>query len=249
MTIVRGVRILAAPCCGARYASPRFVSMNFSAFEHWTDGWRDFSLMPIDTGLRRCQCGQLVILNRMVAVGADDRSDLPSLNCVPDEDLHECISQAANTEIEAAARRALWWYLNHEYRDRYRQHRDKEEATTRESWEATNPDNRNMLDKLLKRKPPVYSRPPSSSFTFPKFEPSTEQLGNMKRLSEILLDWNSTANAQFNLELAELLREQGRFEEAERAILAVHADQVSVTSKLISKLITENQSAPIRYRM
>lgn len=38
MTIIRGVRIVAAPCCGARYAAPRYLSMNFMASEYWTDG-------------------------------------------------------------------------------------------------------------------------------------------------------------------------------------------------------------------
>ncbi len=52
MTIIRGVRIVAAPCCGARYAVPRYVSMNFMAFEYWTDGWCDGSLMPNDQVLR-----------------------------------------------------------------------------------------------------------------------------------------------------------------------------------------------------
>jgi len=51
MTISKGLRVVAAPCCGARYAAPRYVSMNFMAFEYWTDGWRDGSLMPNDEGL------------------------------------------------------------------------------------------------------------------------------------------------------------------------------------------------------
>jgi hypothetical protein len=64
MTRVRGIRVLATPYCGAQYALPNYVSMNFSAFEFWTDGWREHSPMPNDEGLRICQCGQFVLLKK-----------------------------------------------------------------------------------------------------------------------------------------------------------------------------------------
>jgi hypothetical protein len=50
VTIISGVRIVAAPCCGARYAVPRYLSVNFMASRYWTDGWREGSLMPNDEG-------------------------------------------------------------------------------------------------------------------------------------------------------------------------------------------------------
>lgn len=82
MTTVRGVRILSAPCCGAQYASPNYMSMNFSAYEYWTDGWRDGSLMPNDEGLRRCQCGQFILLKNLTQVSTADASNLPSIDRV-----------------------------------------------------------------------------------------------------------------------------------------------------------------------
>mgnify|MGYP007000749331 CR=1 FL=1 len=85
MTIVRGVRIVVSPCCGAQYAFPRYVSMNFSAFEYWTDGWRDGSPIPNDEGLRRCKCGQCVLTKDMVEVDSADTSELPYMESVPDE--------------------------------------------------------------------------------------------------------------------------------------------------------------------
>ena len=51
------------------------------------------------------------------------------------------------------------------------------------------------------------------------------------------------------MELAELYREQGRFDEAELQISTLDDNQVDVTSKLISRLIQEKQPAPMRYRM
>ena len=156
MTMVRGVRILAAPCCGAQYALPNYMSMNFSAFEFWTDGWRDGSLMPNDEGLRRCQCGQFVLLKNLVEVSTADDSTLPSLGHVSAEQLPECIASAASEEVELAARIMVWHHLNHSYRERYRQHRDAEEAATKAKWLAAHPDNRSWWDKLRKRKPPSY---------------------------------------------------------------------------------------------
>lgn len=249
MTIVRGVHIMAAPCCGARYAFPRYVSMNFSAFAYWTDGWREHSPMPNDEGLRRCKCGQFVLVKDMVAVATEESVDVPYMEHVPDELLSECIAKASSEEMEVAARLGYWRYLNHEYRERYRQHRDAEEAATEKAWISANPDRRTWWDKLLRRKPPEYTRSPNSPFTFPPFEPSADQLQNMQRLSDILLDWSEAFPKGHAIELAELYREQGRFDEAETVIRSLDSDQVGVTEKLISNLIKKRQSAPIRYRM
>ena len=249
MTIVRGVRIMASPCCGAQYSFPRYVSMNFSAFEYWTDGWREYSLMPNDEGIRRCTCGQFVLLKDMVAVDAADSSELPYMDRVPDELLPECISKAASEEMEVAARLGYWRHLNHEYRQAYRQHRDAEEATTKAAWEAANPDRRTWWDKLRRQKPPSYSRPVDSPFTYPAFEATDAQLENMKLLSAILQKWGFALRPGYTMELAELYREQGRLDESQKVILTLDQLDVGVTSNLIGKLIKEKQSAPMRYRM
>jgi hypothetical protein len=249
MTIVRGVRILAAPCCGARYKFPNYVSMNFSAFEYWTDGWREFSPMPNDEGLRRCQCGQFVLLKELVEIETAETSELPRIDHVPAELLPECIAQASGDDLELAARLGYWRHLNHPYRERYRQHREAEEAATKAAWEAANPDRRTWWDKLRGRKASSYSRPPGSPFTYPAFEPTQEQLQNMKRLSEILVEQDELLRRRYTLELAELCREQGYFDQAEHVILTIDDRDVDVTSKLIASLIKEKQAAPMRYRM
>ena len=249
MTIVRGVRIAASPCCGAQYAFPRYVSMNFSAFEYWTDGWRDGSLMPNDEGLRQCKCGKYVLVKDMVEVDTADTSELPYMDRVPDEKLPECIKLAASEELEVAARLGYWRHLNHPYRERYRTHRDAEEATTKAAWETANPDRRNWWDKLRGRKAPIYCRPPGSPFTYPVFEATDEQRQNMLRLSEILQVWDDASRKGHTMELAELYREQGCFDEAERVILTLDEREVGVTSNLITRLIKERQPAPMRYMM
>lgn len=249
MTIVRGVRILAAPCCGARYQFPNYVSMNFSAFEYWTDGWREFSPMPNDEGLRRCQCGQFVLLKELVEIETAETSELPRIDHVPAELLPECIAQVSSEDLELAARLGYWRHLNHPYRERYRQHREAEEAATKAAWEAANPDRRTWWDKFRGREAPSYRRPPGSPFTYPAFEASDEQLQNMKRLSQILLARGTAPRRRYTLELAELYREQGHFDEAEQVVLTLNENEVDVTSKLITRLIKEQQTAPMRYMM
>jgi hypothetical protein len=257
MTIVRGVRIMAAPCCGAQYAFPRYVSMNFSAFEYWTDGWREWSLMPNDEGLRRCECGQFVLIKDMISIEsptapseADDESnELPFMNHVPDDLLPECISMASSEDMEVAARLGYWRHLNHEYRERYRLHRDAEEAATKAAWESANPDRRTWWDKFLRRKPLDYRRPPNSPFTYPAFEPTDVQLQNMQRLSKVLFDRWETSRKGYVINLVDLYREQGRYDEAELVISSMDIKTDDVTGQLIRKLIKERQPAPMRYRM
>lgn len=250
MTISRGVRVLAAPCCGARYAFPNYVSMNFSAFEYWTDGWRELSPMPNDEGLRLCQCGQFVLLKNMVKVDADEGADLPYMNRVSTAQLPDCIERAVDEEMKIAARLEYWRYLNHEYRERYRQHRDAEEANIKVEWEAANPDNRSWWAKLRRVQPPAYRRPANSPFTYPPFEPTAEQLENMAHLTKLLIYWgDASGGGKYILQLAELYREQGLFQKAESMIQKVADDAVDVTSRLIARLIKEKDMAPMRYRM
>ena len=256
MTKIRGVRILAAPCCGAQYAFPRYLSMNFSAFEFWTDGWREYSLMPNDEGLRRCQCGEVVLINNMVSVessfadvNAGKSKNFPPMELVSDELLSACISKVMSSELEVAVRLGYWKYLNHEYRVSYRKHRDAEEAALKSAWDEANSDQRTWWGKFLRRAPLEFTRPPNSPFTYPAFKPSQEQLQNMQRLCEVLLELRKTSGRDYVVELAELYREQGRFHEAELALSSLDDSRVNVTSKLISKLIRERQTAPMRYRM
>lgn len=250
MTIVRGRRVLATPCCGAHFAFPNYSSMNFSAFEYWTDGWRELSPMPNDEGLRLCQCGQLVLLKNMVKVDADEDAGLPYMNRVSTAQLPDCIERAVDEEMEIAARLEYWRHLNHEYRERYRQHRDAEEAAIKAEWEAANPDNRFWWAKLRRVQPPSYRRPANSPFTYPPFEPTGEQLENMACLTEVLIYWgDASGSGKHILQLAELYREQGLFQKAESMIQKVAVDAVDVTSQLIARLIKEKDTAPMRYRM
>ena len=70
----------------------------------------------------------------------------------------------------------------------------------------------------------------------------------------IVCSWGETAGdaarrSVRGLELAELWREQGRFEDAEAALKAECADEADVTRKLIAALIAERLAAPVRYML
>jgi hypothetical protein len=60
--------------------------------------------MPNDEGLRRCKCGQFVLIKDMVSIERpaapkaddDESNDLPFMEHVPDELLPECISMASS---------------------------------------------------------------------------------------------------------------------------------------------------------
>jgi hypothetical protein len=223
--------------------------MNFMAFEYWTDGWRDGSLMPNDEGLRRCKCGEYVLVKDMIAVDKANTSESPYMDHVPDDLLPGCIAKAASEELEVAARFGYWRHLNHPYRERYRQHRDAEEAATKSVWEKASPDSRTWWDKLRGRQSPSYSRSPGSPFTYPVFEASGEQIQNMQRLSKILQEWSTLSRQGYTMELAELYREQGRFDESEQVILILDDREVGITSNLTTRLIKEKQTAPMRYMM
>lgn len=51
------------------------------------------------------------------------------------------------------------------------------------------------------------------------------------------------------MDLSDLYREQGRFDEAELMILTIDDDEVGVANRLIAQLIQEKQPAPMRYMM
>ncbi len=99
------------------------------------------------------------------------------------------------------------------------------------------------------REAPTYIRTESTRFTVPEFDPSIEQLSNMDRLCEIFHDWSKKSRYVDKLTLAELYREQGRFVEAQEVISIFQEQDEGITSKLITKLILEKQSALMRYRM
>lgn len=143
MTRVAGYRQLRVPCCGKVYIQPNYLSMNFMADEHWTDGWRSVPLMPNDTGLRRCHCGHFLLIWAAERLGLVENAEgLPFLPSPEMHQLEHCLTSNPTSAVEIAARTELWWNHNHAYRKSYRIHRAAEEQATRQAWEAAHPDRR-----------------------------------------------------------------------------------------------------------
>jgi tetratricopeptide (TPR) repeat protein len=148
-------------------------------------------------------------------------------------------------------------HLNDPYRDLYRAHRQAEEQAAQRKWDAdwhaANPDQRSAwqiaADWALRKKPvappPMDTRP----FSAPPYQPSELQVQNMERLLELILEKTHEPYGPDMLEVAELHRELGRFDEAADALKQCPADDIGVSEKLMERLINEGQRAPIRYRL
>lgn len=246
MTRISGYYINAAPCCDARYSSPRYSSMNFSAWEYWTDGYSDSSLMPGGHGLRKCKCGNFFLLAELKKTELVDETDVPYPDSVDPQELPQAIAQARTPFIELAARLDYWQHLNHPYRERYRAHRDAEEAATKAAWIAANPDRRTWWQRFRKVSPLQYVRPSDSPFTYPPYELSEAQRENLNAMLRL---HESKAVQIDHQARAEMHRELGEFEQAAEALRNVEEKDRGVTSRLINKLAKDKETAPMRYRM
>ena len=247
--MIRGVRIRATPCCGKLYASPNYLSMNFMSQGFWTDGWRENSLMPNESGLRQCACGAYVKLKDMIDIREEEKSDLPRMEHIPSELLQDCINQAKDDDIEILARFAYWRSANHEYREKYRKHRDAEEEKNKSDWDNSQIKLQSWWKRALRFSTPQYVRSATSIFTVPPFVPSNDQVDNMTKLCEKLLSFQKLNPKQNALNLAELYRELGRFEEAKFQISQIPDKELGTNSKVIEEQIDKLETAPIRFRM
>jgi hypothetical protein len=246
MTSVSGYNINKTACCGTQYRTLRYRSMNFMAWEYWTDGYRDGSLMPNDHGLRKCKCGNFYIMRELLHIEKVDETDLPHTERVQANELPQAIEQARTAEVELAARLDYWQQLNHAYREQYRTHRAAEEAKTQAKWEAENPDTRTWWQRLRKVAAPKYIRPKGSPFTYPVFELTEAQRENLKAL-QVLSAQNAAALDPITR--AEIHRELGQFDEALQVMATVDEKDKGITSKLLTDLAKEKTNALIRYRM
>ncbi len=256
MTRITGHSLIATPCCHTQYSTPRYGSMNFSAWEYWSDGHSDGGLMPGGGGLRKCKCGEFYRLSDVISFGFDAPPDTPSTDHVRAADLPKA-TLSPNKAVELVARRLYWLHLNDDYRAIYRAHREAEdkasEAKWAAEWQVANPDTRStwkkLIGRLLRKKPVAPPPMQNKPFTLPPYQPSQLQIGNMARLLELLLEGGNETYGPDPLEVTELYRELGRFDEAKTALQACSEDDIGATSKLLARMIDEAVAAPVRYRM
>ena len=244
MTRISGVLVLTAPCCGAQYTAPHYQSMNFSAWESWTDGWHDWRLLPHDDSLRRCQCGRYLLASELRQTGSASESPFPRAPRVPFAQLPDCIAHAHHTRhhaLEIAARRSYWQQLNHPWRDTYRQcqqaARQADEAAIT-AWRAANPG-----------PAPSIHHAELAPLSLPPFQPTDSQLDNMARLIELL--HRQSAGAPLSpflvIEQAELYREQSQFDAASRILSTLPEKDVDAAARHIAQCIGLRKNAPTCY--
>lgn len=212
--------------------------------------------MPSGGGLRKCKCGQFYLLRETIKLGLDAEADTPQTEFVDAADLADA-TQSQSPTVELVARREYWKHLNDPYRELYRAHRQSEEKAAQEKWDAdwhaANPDKRpvlrKFLDRVLRKKPAVPPPMDTRPFSSPPYQPSELQVRNMELLLELILQKLHEPYGPDMLEVSELYRELGRFEEAADALKQCPVDDIGVPEKLMKQLIGEGQRAPIRYRM
>ncbi len=212
--------------------------------------------MPSGGGLRKCKCGEFYLLREATSLGLEAGPETPHTEFVDAADLADA-AQSPRKAVELVARRQYWMHLNDPYRELYRAHREAEDKAAQEQWDAewhaANPDQRSawrkVVDRLLRKKPatppPMDTRP----FSAPPYQPSELQIQNMERLLELILEKLHEPYGPDMLEAAELNRELGHFQEASSALSQCPTDDIGVPEKLMERLISEGQRAPIRYRI
>ncbi len=212
--------------------------------------------MPGGGGLRKCKCGEIYLLRESIRLELDAEPSTPQTQHLEAADLPHAVT-SPNKAVELAARREYWMELNHDYRDLYRAHRDAEEVTSQAKWEsdwhAANPDQRSAFkrdaDWLLRRKPVGPPAIVDKPFSVPPYQPTQLQLENMTRLLELLLERAHEPYGPDMLEVAEIYRELGRFDEAKEALRQCPEDDRGNPEKVMEQMIDKAVTAPVRYRM
>lgn len=204
--------------------------------------------MPSGHGLRKCKCGNFYLLNELVTICETESADAPSPMHVQPDDLPTAVASARTSDIELAARLDYWHHLNHTYREQYKAHREAEEDAYKTAWETDNPDQRTLWQRFRKaRRSPEYTPAPDRVITYPLFIPTLEQRANMEYLLHLLA--SDEYRDRYGFDLAELHRELGQFEEAEKALHTLDMEIEGFAGRLLSELIRTKQTAVVRYRL
>lgn len=124
MTSIRGYHVVSAPCCGARYARPAYLSINLSGWHRWTDGYTFGRLYRRHPSVCLCSCGAYFMASdaeqmAYVDFGDDVTEKLPALPWLSDKQAYAAIEERRpfpDAQIECEARLQYWHLLNHRYR-------------------------------------------------------------------------------------------------------------------------------------
>lgn len=263
MTRIAGTYIVRTPCCGRSYGTTAYASINYSAWEYWTDGQDYMGLAPPMDGLRGCSCGSFFLLERTQQIGFVPRRRFnhPNHNVIPlMQRLSERTSQWMRAmfglkDDPASARRAASSELLPDD--------DKEPEVPEYAPPVRNEDLRRVIalsvdDPVMQAiararlwrhlNDPyreVYRKHrDGGAQDFPAFEPTDEQAANMRALLNLLQQQEGASR----LEKAELLRELGDLDAA-RAMLGEVSPESPYIARVIQECLNENFNGPARYRL
>lgn len=253
MTSISGRRVIKTPCCGCLLTTPRYLSMNYSAREHWTDGRAVDSLAPQGEGLRRCTCGSYFVLRQ-----AEFIDELP--HRTPRAPLDWETNEITDLISDISSRQY------------YMKHFDTRPAAVIDAEEKLIPPlvlgvadaelagiimSKVYTAQVLFAVRKLYWRylndpfreayrahKESAPLTFPSFSPTSEQIDNMEQLLPL---WESTQPQDW-LVSAELHRELGHPEEALECLNHVPPAQQRIAN-MQKRMIAEGVQCPVRYSL
>lgn len=251
MTRVSGRWVLQTPCCGARYCSRAYASINFSAHEFWSDGRRVKSLAPQGEGLCRCGCGAFFLLRQCESVG-----ELPLVRQPAPEGWESMTAPGREPGDDSRA----WFRRNHDIRPAAERALDPPDVRAVDTDDladllAANPPDRDVMvaarrlhwRNLNDPYREVYRAHPTPDDTaLPEYRPTPGQRENMLALVALL---DGAPDADYG-EVAELYRELGDFARAADAVAKAVPNRWGETiAPLLRSLIAQRVNAPVRYRM
>jgi hypothetical protein len=254
MTRIAGEKIIEAPCCGERFRTPSYASINFSAREFWTDGRKVGSLFDNDGGLRRCKCNSFFLLNQARVIGSLPKRKLrapenwekksnsawhlfwgfPTRDSILSfyDTRDSTIIDAEEFQLDSLANRvddiALTDIISSNYLSR-----EIEIVARRRYWRYLNDGFRETYRTSRE----------VDHLQIPIFLPTSEQQANMERLLSLLID----QLAQDWTEIAELMRELGDLKSAKSVLSRADQSYAEIVA-LQNQLINQGLHAPVRFR-
>jgi hypothetical protein len=249
MTRIIGTRVYRATCCGREYGTAAYASINFSAFEYWTDGATLNSLAPEPSRIYRCQCSGLFLMGQTQTVGLIRRqAERPHAakdtvfaawmrnvfgTNTPDERPAPEKVQATISRAVAPAPADLLPLDDFPSVIGSCTDDDILIVARRRWWQHLNEPYRGLYRA---------SRHDGQG-PFPPFNTSPEQTENMQALLALM----QKHEAAPSIEQAELHRELGRLESA-KAVLDAVGDPDSAVARAIAESLSAGLAGPVRYR-
>lgn len=262
MTRIAGLNIIKTPCCGALLSTTGYASINFMAFEYWTDGHDDGFLAPKGEGLRRCSCGRVFLIGDAECVktiqttkpiaptGWESRKGNWWTRLMGRESREEIVARyetrplavidAEERSIPPRTRQVLDLELQ-EVIDSGANDVRVEEVARRLYWRYLNEPFR-VIYRTFREAQNEDAEEAGMYSTYLAYWPSAGQIQNMERLVKLL----EAVDGPNWLEAAELYRELGEMEAATQALNRIAGSKQRLHS-IVEALVERNVRCPVAF--